>query len=586
MVAIAILSVICLTAEGGEPPPVEEICARFTLRGKLEPALTDTEKKLICGDKGAWKTLPFTQARFNIKNFLQDRGYLHPVFIQDQMPSQEELAKAETNAPPRVAGHFTVEVGQPLRAASLTAVGAPAELKLERKRRIVGEILTPKLLGTVEAWVSGRLAALGYPCPKSVTEADPDSGAIVVKVETGPLQNLMSILEEPIPGVSQGIIRRYDAFRLGEIYNGDLLTITTNRITSLNLLQANYFTTTCEKEGAVAHQEITAGPPRLLTFGAGIDTEGLVQLRASWRNARVGNKASFAQAQAQFSTKEQQVNFLYNWYHLPYPSRRYLQPSYRLQHLNHNAYEIIQTRAALQMATSYDRTPLGLEFFAGPVIELIRTLRGSGSLNPNSHFVQLELSARMRSHSFEYWATDPRAGYSAQIVTDFADKDLGSTTSAQRVTLSGEALYNFREYDPPYLVFGLRGGIQTTFSPERPGPSSLLPANYFWYLGGSTDLRGFSLQSVPGAGAMTSFFVDPELRFTDLPLFGVQPFIFVDLGMVGVSPVDFDSPLLYSPGFGLRYKSPVGVFRTTLARGFPLDVPGGWNFYFSFGEEF
>jgi outer membrane translocation and assembly module TamA len=85
---------------------------------------------------------------------------------------------------------------------------------------------------------------------------------------------------------------------------------------------------------------------------------------------------------------------------------------------------------------------------------------------------------------------------------------------------------------------------------------------------------------------MTAFYLDPELRFTDLPLFGLQPFVFFDLGETGATPASFDSPLLYSPGLGLRYKSPFGVFRTTLARGFPLDTPGGWNFYFSFGEEF
>jgi translocation and assembly module TamA len=589
--AVAVLFGSGSRAWAAQPPKSVDLCERVRLVGELKPGLTDTEKKLVCGDSAgnpAWKTLPFGQIEFNLKNFLQNRGYFHPTFKQDQDPSTAAFLPGSKQE----GGHYTVEVGLPTRVSSLGEQGGPESLKLYRKRQIVGEILTPSLLGTIEQWVNQRLGAIGYPCPKVTTQADPDTGAVVVIIDTGPLENLMAVTEEPIPGVEHGIVRRYDAFRLGERFNADLLTVTMNRITSLNIVQATYFTSTCEAQGAVAHQQIVAGPPRLLTFGVGIDTEGVVQLRGTWRNARIGNRASFAQATAQFSAIDQEVSALFNWYHLPFSSRRYIQPSYLLQHVNDNAYEIITTKLGLQMGTSYDDGPLGAQLQIGPVLELVRTLQGSGVQSPNDEFLELEASARLQSHKFEYWATDPRTGYTAAFVTDFAGKNLASTASAQRFHLTGEMLFNYRDYDPPLWIFGLRGGFATTVSSERPGYGSQLPANFFWYLGGSTDLRGFSLQSVPGLGAMTVFYLDPELRLTALPLFGVQPFLFCDIGMTGLSPMEFDSPLLYSPGLGLRYKSPFGVFRTTLARGFPINPmsalapPGGWTFYFSFGEEF
>jgi translocation and assembly module TamA len=572
-------------AKDKKPEPEQALCSRFTLKGKIEPGLTDTEKKLICGDKDkeGWRTIPFSQAQYDIKNFLQDRGYFHPVFVEDLKPSSAQLAEGQE------AGHFTVEIGPPTRVTSLSADGDPESLRLYRKRKVVGQIMTPQLLGSVEQWINERLGAVGYPCPKVKAEANPETGAVVAHVETGPLQDLVSVFEEPLPGVEAGTLRRYDAFQLAKPYNGDLLTVTSNRITSLNIVQANYFTASCGPNGAVARQMITGGPPRFLAFGIGIDTEGLIQLRASWRNARMGLRASLAQASVQTSTKDQSINALFNWYHLPFPSRRYLQPYYQLQHLNQNAYEIIDSKAKFSFGTSYDNQLLGLQFLVGPALEFVHTVQGSGANNPNARFLELEASLGARSHDFEYWATDPRTGYNVLLVTDFATSELVSTTSAQRFNLTGELLWNLRDYDPPFLIFGLRGGIRTTLSPQRPGADSLLPANFFWYLGGSVDLRGFSLQSVPSFGAMTAFYLDPEIRLYQLLPLGIEPFFFWDIGAVGRAPVTFDSPLLYSPGIGLRYKSPFGVFRTTLARGYPIAVPGisgGWNFYFSFGEEF
>src|SRR5277367_5859731 len=59
----------------------------------IAPGLSDSEKRLVCGDSdpqaantdhvkfdNAWKTLPPAQAQYNMKNFLQERGYYHPAF--------------------------------------------------------------------------------------------------------------------------------------------------------------------------------------------------------------------------------------------------------------------------------------------------------------------------------------------------------------------------------------------------------------------------------------------------------------------------------------------------------------------------
>jgi translocation and assembly module TamA len=559
-----------------------ELCRSWTLKGTLKPGLTDTERHLVCGTRqGAWSDIPFQQAKFNLTNFLQARGYHHPVFIQDAL-----AAPAQPGVQPPQGDHYTLIVGEPTRVTSLSAIGAPDTLRLHRKRKVVGEILTPELLGTVENWVFQRLQALGYGCPKATAEANPDTGAIVVNVETGPLQDLRAVVEENIPGALGGILRRYDAFQLGLPFNGDLLTVSSNRIMQQNILQSAYFTVTCDAEGVVAHQRITAGPPRLLTFGIGVDTEGLVQLKAAWRNARLGTHASWVETSAQVSTKDQLFYALMNWYWMDHPSRQALQPSYQLRHQNENAYEVGSTRIKGAFQTTWDNNQLGAQVTAGPVVELIRTYRGSGSGNPNSEFLSAEAILKLRDHEFEYWATNPRTGYDLTLTGTFARGGWLSSASAQRLSLVGEALYNLRDYDPPLLILGLRGGALTTLSSERPGVSSRLPANFFWYLGGSSTLRGFDRQSTPPEGAMTAIYLNPEARLSTVLPFNVEPFVFYDLGFVGGAPLALGSTVLMAPGFGLRYKSPFGTIRTTLARGFPLEPTGGWTFYFSFGEEF
>ena len=46
-------------AAGGSPTERGvRLCGRVVLTGKLDPGLTDTEKKLVCGGEDAWKTLP------------------------------------------------------------------------------------------------------------------------------------------------------------------------------------------------------------------------------------------------------------------------------------------------------------------------------------------------------------------------------------------------------------------------------------------------------------------------------------------------------------------------------------------------
>jgi hypothetical protein len=309
-----LIAVYPLVSVAREEPEI--LCPTIILSHRLKNPLSDVEKKLVCGDtknsdasNEGWRTIPPPQARFLLTNFLQDRGYLHPKFTQS--------ADGSINY---------VDLGEVTRVTRLSVHGAPDELSIRRKRKIVGEPLTPAILEVIQKWVVHRLQTFGYACPKVTTAANPVTGEVEVYVTPGELQNLVAIEEEPIPGLAPGVLRRYNAFRLGYPYNAELLSITENRIMSISLVQNIHFTAKCEQDGVHVTQSIVAGKPSFLSVGAGINTEGLLIGKASWRNSRLGPYASWTDATLMASAQEQRLGMLINWYFLPYPTRYFLRP--------------------------------------------------------------------------------------------------------------------------------------------------------------------------------------------------------------------------------------------------------------------
>ena len=558
------------------PKNHEILCPFFTLSHKIEPDLSDVEKRLVCGDAApgqieneGWKTIPPPQAQFNLTNFLQDRGYLHPTFF----PNTE---KTQT----------FVELGDVIRVTHIELDKTVVGLTIERKRKTIGEPLTPALLGDLEKWVAQRLQALGYACPKVTTEANPSTGEIIVHLEPGAAQNLVVIDEEPVKSLPTGLFRRYDAFQLGQLYDGDLLNVTESRITSENLVQNTHFSPTCRPDGVHVKQEVVAGPPRILTAGVGINTEELLIGKLSWRNSRLGHMASWLDFTLLASAKEQSLTSTFTWFFLPYVTRLSLRPLIEVKHSNEDAFETESARAQIAPSTTWDNQKLSATFLLGPTLDFFRTLRGLGL--DTSEFLSLEGRANLKTHDFEYYRQSPRSGFDATLITGFTDAHIYSQASAQRLRLQGQGLWNLNDYDPPLLVFGLRGALATVATSETPGPGNALPPNYLEYLGGSTDLRGYGRKELPtnGFGALTSAFLDLEIRLGDQLPYGVQPFTFLDLGMIGSTPFKLDGAPYWAPGAGIRLVSPIGVFRTTIAHGYSANGPGHFQFYLSFGEEF
>ncbi|MDR3606602.1 MAG: hypothetical protein P4M08_04380 [Oligoflexia bacterium] len=564
-------------------PPRTVLCPGLIVVGAVDPGMSDVEKRLVCGDSksNSWREIPKNQARFNLSAFLQDRALYHVRFR-----TQKE--------------RLIVEAGDPTYVTSLTSEGAPPELELYRQRKVVGQKLTPALLDTVEQWTKKRLGTLGYACPRVKSRADPDTGEIHLVIESGPQQILMEIFADETPGINPGVLRRYDAFRLGRLYNGDNLVTTSNRVVSQGLFDSSFFLPSCRGNSVSASQQIVASPPRLLSLGAGLNTEELLVGRARWTESRIGQNASDLSVQLYGSFRSQQISSYLDAYVFAPGSRQALRPYVSIDHENWDAYETGTFSTQLGHETSWDNEDLGFKVITGPQLDVIRTYRGVGPVS--SHFLSMLSSWTIMSHGFEFYGDRgaPRTGYSATAKIALANRSAYSSVSVQRLSLRWENLLNYRNYDPPLLVFGLRAGYDTTITGERPNFSNIygvqLPPTYLHFLGGSQDLRGFGVQELPiqppgttaqnQIGSLSDAFVSMEARLVEVLPLGLEPFLLADVGVLGSSPWNVAAPVYWDPGFGLRLQSPIGVFRTTLAHGFIGATPDHLQFFFSFGQEF
>ncbi|MBI4404562.1 MAG: BamA/TamA family outer membrane protein [Deltaproteobacteria bacterium] len=575
---LAIVPVVCCSAFSFE----QVLCPKVVFETDEKLSFNSTETHLLCGDKNseAWRTIPSWQAQFFLKSFLQDRGYYRSVYRTDK-------------------DRLHVSVGLPSHVTDIKVHGAQeTALEVKKKRDLIGRRLTPSVLTEIEKWVIEELQAMGYACSKAQSVADHSTGAIAVEVTLGKKLALLSVQEDPVEGLRPGTLRRYDAFRIGEGFNSRLLKITENRIVSQGVVGSVYFVPVCSGQraavgqGAAVAQKVVAGRARSVSIALGANTELGPLTRVLWRHARLGANASSIVATARASIIRQQLDVNSDWYFLPYPSRWFIRPHALIAHENGEQYQSVSLRFGLGVARTWDLTGWSVRLFTGPGFELIRTLRGGGL--PLSHSLLLQSQLGVTTHSFEYYQASPRTGSQWILSAQTNHRDFLSAFTAHKVSLQGQVLWNFKDFAPPLWVIGLRAGATVTLTPEQTGPDSPLPLPYRNFLGGSGNLRGFGRNELPEGGAFkaTSVYLGWESRFGFFYKLKLEPLVFFDAGMLGSASFSLEEPAFFSTGTGLRWESPIGVLRTTFARGFlsrksaDTEKLSHWQFYLSLGEEF
>lgn len=102
-------------------PQMLSICPGFKMEAGYHIRFNANEKRLICGDMKAraWAEIPLSQAKYNIRNFLQDRGYYYPLFSVKN-------------------GEVVVDPGKQTRLRKIIVEGVPEnEVGIKKRRGII-----------------------------------------------------------------------------------------------------------------------------------------------------------------------------------------------------------------------------------------------------------------------------------------------------------------------------------------------------------------------------------------------------------------------------------------------------------------
>ncbi|MBY0371576.1 BamA/TamA family outer membrane protein, partial [bacterium] len=486
-----------------------------------------------------------------------------------------------------------LELGDPSHVSETVLTGAPDAILRWDPKEFQGQLLTPATLKSIAARVEEVLGTQGYACPELQTQADPTTGRIDIHVSDAEKVVWADVEENKVKDLLPGTLRRYDAFRIGDPYDSEMLRLTTQRTIESGVVRNTFFNVHCKDGKAIAQQRIFAGKPRELRLGVGFNTDLGALLRAQWSHARLGPRGSKFSASLEasymgylFNTQEAKLES--QWYVLSQPSRFHLRPALTVRHESNNRGDTLTATARLNPTMTWDTRSAGYFVSVGPQLNGVRTFRGPGRLQ--SYFLAAELDFRVTSHEFELNRAAPQMGYEWTLTGSFSQKDILADFSSEMLQTRFTWLIPSHRYGARKVIFGFRGGLSTTFVRQSEGGISNLPTNLRHYLGGTTTLRGFGPRELPGPnGGLTSLFLGAEMRAADYLPWGIQPLVFVDAGSVGTDAFSLDPTWYLSPGAGVRWQSPIGVFRATVAPGFALKSPvqnHPVKFHFTYGEEF
>ena len=450
-------------------------------------------------------------------------------------------------------------------------------------------------LDEIQSWALGRLKQIGYACGKVTVVGDPHTGIAEVEIDSGTLKTFPTPHLAQTPDLSAGAISRYDAFREGDPFDWRMLSLSASRITSKGIVVSATYPYNCDSDGSLTlSRKLIEGEPRMIQLGVGGTSEEAPIARAIWRHVRIGSEASTLGARLYVSPIHQLLELSLNAYFFENSPRTSFDPKLKFERWNEQDLKGYEVSAPLQVGHTWEKKNSSLQLEVGPTLSYQRFTE---ALHANARFQPFyDGQLIWTSHEAEFYAQDPRSGDQASLAWSMLSKSLGSSTDAGKFDFNYSQLWNLAELEPPSWVLGARIGFSTIATRGGDGTDAELPPTFNDVMGGDQDLRGYGRRELPGAGqlALTDFYSSLELRKSNWLPAHVDPFVFFDLGWLGHRTLALDATVYTSPGFGVRWLSPIGSVRGSLAHGWivgrePLQgrtAAEHFQFFISLGKEF
>lgn len=541
--------------------------------------LEKNEKILICGTKDselAWRKVPLEQAQYQLNVLLQSKGYLDAHFVNDGQS-------------------LKVYKGVVTDTKKLILTGTNGVVDVTKKRKIIGDPLTPKKLDEVKEWAELSARRQGHACPEILMRAEVWNQSMFADVEPGPVQTINTINRSGFGSLDPKALHRFEAFEAGDTYDVVDTQITTDRMMSQGLFQNAYITTVCNGDKVDLNFLMEVGKPKLLRFSLGASNEELPFTDVWFKNSRLDDRASSFLAQLHASHIRQSLELTSEFYVWPSSYGTFIGPRFKLERQKERTYETNKGEIGGDIGRAWDIFHMRLNGRAGPTINYLRTVTGMAPTEVK--YLSWEVALKFMDHSYEAFNRNQAEGWIGDTKFTAQRKGVGAPVNIDKFELRFKNLYNLNDYSPPLVVIANRLEViaLNTHGQDQANEIIEIPVDMRIYYGGNENLRGFARQVLnnEGRGFITSALLGTELRLIQVIPYNLEPLILFDVAKLGVQPLQFIASTFISSGIGLRWRSPFGTLRFSAARGQiwgstleTAHYPQEWIYNVSFGQEF
>lgn len=571
---------IFILAGCASKPKTDQLCPKVFVHSEKKFKLSDTEKRMICGDQEveAYKVIPSYQASYLMTGFLQSRGYSQPRFEYEG----------------DVLHVYPDEVSRLKKVVVISDNESDNQL-IEKQimRKYKKDIITPKLLDSIEAASIRILRNNAYPCAKIKSEVDATVETVTIRMSGLEPFQFGEVKKEQIDDLHPSALERFYPFIAEDYFSETNLILAEKRFLRAGIVQGTYFQENCqlsEKKFSLSQQFIP-GTSKTVRLGIGASTELGPMVRAKWSNQRWGDMASLLEASVQLSFKNQYLNFTSNRFMWKDAPRRSLLASFEVEREEQETYEEITAQLKPHIQWTHDTSSRLWTWSTGPTL-----IAGSYRTNTDASDTKriktgaIEGMIETKSHEYEVYDLHPEDGDYGLFHFDFRHPSFGFVDPLLKLEFSYLKLMNLGGLGKGDAILGAKVSSATTWVPDDVDISTLPPSVKF-YGGGSDDVRGFKLDTLPdnnGEGALTKLSLKLEFRKTYVFIPTIESFTFIDTVYFGYRPWDIEKRLWYSPGTGLRWLSPIGLVQGYVARSLSTSTikDDGNFFYLGLGGVF
>ncbi len=494
-------------------------------------------------------------AQAEIRQTLTVYGYYNPIITADLQQTAENQWLAS----------YQIEVGEPVRITDLQiAISGAGEqdvafqdlladfpLKIDNRLRHARYESAKKQilrLAAERGFFDGK-----FTCNKVEVNTDKNTATICLKYQSGDRYRFGDI-QYPNTVVSKDLLSRLTPFKAGDVYRADKVLELRNNLNNSGYFEEINARTLIDKrsEGLVPVEIIvTADKKHRYSAGLGYGTDTGVRTGLGWQNRYVNDRGHRLSADMRLS---EIINRVGADYQMPFWSENIQQVGVNADYLQQNT-DTSDSRS-YTLGTYYQRQRWGWEETGS-----LKLLQEDFDIADDSDSVLLLIPGITMART---WADDSiytRKGGRFSATLSGASESLLSDVSFAQVILRSKYIQSLTETSR--VITRAQVGA-TSVSDFNQLPSSLR-----FFAGGDNSIRGFDYQSLGPENDEDEvvggrYLAVASIEYENMFLGNWGGAVFTDFGNAFN---DWSDPFEYSIGFGVRWRSPVGLIRVDIAQG-------------------